>query len=59
MEGKLVKTNSTYHLVIDNKIIASMGDSDGKLHKLSLKNCDAIANDNLKAPMTFQIGKYR
>ena len=44
MEGKLVKTNSTYHLVIDNKIIASMGDSDGKLHKLSFKNCQVVEN---------------
>jgi hypothetical protein len=44
MEAKLIKTKSTYHLVVNNKIIASMGDSDGKLQKLSLKNCEAIAN---------------
>ena len=42
MEGKLIKTESTYHLVVNNKIIGSMGDSDGKLQKLSLKNCQAI-----------------
>jgi hypothetical protein len=42
MKGKLVKTESTYHLVVNDKIIASVGDSDGKLKKLSNQNCDEI-----------------
>ena len=44
MIGKLVKTESTYHLVVNDKIIASVGDSDGKLKKLSIKNCLSVEN---------------
>lgn len=42
MKCKLVKTESTYYLVVNDKIIASMGDSDGKLNKLSFNNCLSI-----------------
>jgi len=42
MATKLVKTETTYHLVVNDKIIGSLGDSDGKLQKLSKENCDEI-----------------
>ena len=42
MGTKLVKTETTYHLVVNDKIIGSLGDSDGKLQKLSKENCDEI-----------------
>ena len=42
MKNKLVKTNSTYYLVTNDKIVGSTGDSDGKMYNLSFSNCQSI-----------------
>lgn len=46
MEGKLIKDREHYYLTVDNKIFADIDGHPLKAitNKLSLKNCEAIAN---------------
>jgi hypothetical protein len=44
MDGKLIKRDSYYHLESDGNIIAGNHIADNYEHKLSIKNCESIAN---------------
>ena len=47
MEGKLIKINNIYTLMVNDKMIASDDEDfqiDYEINKLSLKNCQAIEN---------------